>query len=1226
MNSQPTSDRRRRNSCKRRRALLKSARTRRCSVEALEPRKLLIGTWTPLTNPFPGSSVNVLDLLSDGTVMTPRFSSGGGSYKLTPDAAGSYVNGTWSSVASMSTKRSYSSQFVLPDGRLLILGGATGGVLLNVGEIYDPVTDSFTSMANFPESTFGNGPTMLLADGRLLAGSVNGPQTYLYDPATNNWSSGPTKLYGDSNNHESWTKLRDGSILTYDVNSNPQHAQRLDPSTMTWIDSGAVPVSLEAGIAGQNMGPGVLLADGRVLQLGRSSNTALYTPSTTPGGTGTWAPGRVIPGGLEAGGGNPDESDNDAFGSSTAALLPNGHVLFAAESLTINGPTRFFEFDPTAPLATSLTDVSPPITAYQTVSYAFSTRMVVLPTGQLLLGTNSGIHQPYIYTPDGAPDAAWKPTITNVVANGNHYTLTGTQLNGLSAGAYYGGSTESASNYPIIELSDGSGKVYFARTFNWSSTGVATGGTPETTDFTLPVALPSGTYSLAVIANGITSDPVLFTVALQGDFNFDGQLTGADVQAMLGALVDLNSFKQMHGLSDGQMLILGDLNGDHVVTNADLQGLLNQLLAQSRQPQLVLDIDPNGSDGSAPTELTAIGSTVYFAADDGTHGVELWKSDGTPSGTVLVKDINPGETGSSPNHLANIDGTLFFAANDGAHGVELWKSDGTEAGTVMVSDIQAGGSDSSSNPRFFTKAGNMLFFRANDGEHGNELWKTDGTTAGTVLVKDIAPEKDNSYPTNLTSFQGVLYFDAEEPTDGDELWKSDGTEAGTVMVKDIYPGSYYDPSYGMVANSSYPGPFTEFQGELYFPAGDADHGYELWKTDGAASGTVLVKDINPGPASSGPVSYFGPAYLTPVNGTLFFDADDGQHGLELWKTDGTEAGTVLVKDIVPGSYPSGPFGLTNLNGILLFDAYQDDVNGNDELFKSDGTEAGTVLVKDINPGPDGSYIDARIPINGTLFFSPDDGVHGYELWQTDGTAAGTKLIKDINPGGAPSYPGHLTNAGGTLFFTADDGTHGYELWAMPTSSGSATNSGGGSVASAVSVGNRIAAISAPGDTPIANQLQSVLPGKSLLCDHNTLRFPQLVKTDRGHRTTAIDPTEQQLLPSVLKVVHTATVIESGSASNSMQAAFTSGASTNTPEHLTATQFLAVATAHRDPMIPTAVDQVLSAGFRYRSRRTLHAYSGTANHSALDATFASDSNQFEFQEPAQKPSMSRKTNN
>jgi uncharacterized repeat protein (TIGR01451 family) len=491
---------------------IERSHSRRPRLESLEPRQILTGTWTQLANLPAG--VNVLNLLSDGSVMTPRSGGGGGtSFRLIPDSAGNYADGTWVAAAPMGIGRQYSDQIVLPDGRLFVLGGVNGSNLLNVGQIYDPTKDTWSDIAPFPESTFGNGPAMLLAGGTILAGSVNGPQTYIYDPGTNAWSNGPTKLFGDSSDHESWTKLADGSILSYDVNSNPGEAQRLDQTTMTWIDSGAVPVSLEAGVSAyQDLGPGTLLPDETVFQLGRSSNTAIYTPSAIPGGMGAWAAGPVVPGGLEAGGSSPT-------GASTAAMLPNGHVLFSADMPDSGGPTKFFEFDPTAPLATSLTDVTPPVATYLTQSLAYTTRMVMLPDGQALLGSNADTHILYVCTPDGGPQAAWQPTITSVVANGNHYTLTGTQLNGISAGASYGGSSESATNYPIVELNNGAGRVFFARTSNWSSTGVATGSAPVTTDFSLPAGLPLGTYSLTVVANGIASAPVSFT----------GGFTGADL-------------------------------------------------------------------------------------------------------------------------------------------------------------------------------------------------------------------------------------------------------------------------------------------------------------------------------------------------------------------------------------------------------------------------------------------------------------------------------------------------------------------------------------------------------------------------------------------------------------------------------------------------------------------------------------------------------------------------
>jgi ELWxxDGT repeat protein len=183
---------------------------------------------------------------------------------------------------------------------------------------------------------------------------------------------------------------------------------------------------------------------------------------------------------------------------------------------------------------------------------------------------------------------------------------------------------------------------------------------------------------------------------------------------------------------------------------------------------------------------------------------------------------------------------------------------------------------------------------------------------------------------------------------------------------------------------------------------------------------VLVRDINPVGSDS------EPDWLTNVNGTLFITANDGTSGNELWKSDGTEAGTVRVKDILPGTGGSGPDTLTNVNGMLFFNA-DDGVSGR-ELWKSDGTEAGTVRVKDILPGSDGSVPGSLTNVDGTLFFTAADRTSGGELWKSDGTEAGTVRVKDILPGGYGSDPRSLTNINGTLFFNANDGTSGRELW------------------------------------------------------------------------------------------------------------------------------------------------------------------------------------------------------
>ncbi len=391
----------------------------------------------------------------------------------------------------------------------------------------------------------------------------------------------------------------------------------------------------------------------------------------------------------------------------------------------------------------------------------------------------------------------------------------------------------------------------------------------------------------------------------------------------------------------------------------------------------------------------------------------------------LVKDIQPGQAGSSPGKLTNMNGTLFFSAiSDGNSGRELWKSDGTVTGTVLVKDINPGGG---SIPQQLTDVNGTLFFGADDGATGRELWKSDGTTAGTVLVKDINPGAAGALPLlaiTITDVNGTAFFNADDGTIGLELWKSDGTTAGTVLVKDINAGP--DSSLPLAPS------LTNVNGTLFFGADESTAGLELWKSDGTAGGTVLVKDINPGPSGSLPLASPTPE-MTNINGTLFFRASDGVNGFELWKSDGTAAGTVLVKDINPGSRNSNPDYITELNGQVFFGA-NDGLTGL-ELWKSDGTAAGTVLVKDIVPGPLGSAVRNLADVNGTLYFAAFNVTNGYELWQSDGTTAGTVLVEDINPGPNSSIPGPLITVDSTLFFSAVDGitgsiTSGGELWRL----------------------------------------------------------------------------------------------------------------------------------------------------------------------------------------------------
>jgi ELWxxDGT repeat protein len=407
---------------------------------------------------------------------------------------------------------------------------------------------------------------------------------------------------------------------------------------------------------------------------------------------------------------------------------------------------------------------------------------------------------------------------------------------------------------------------------------------------------------------------------------------------------------------------------------------------------LLKDINTVKGGSSYPEHLTRVGNLLFFNATDGVHGFELWKTDGTAAGTVMVKDINPGGADSFPLDLTNVNGTLFFDATDGVHGDELWKSDGTAAGTVLVKDIVPG--DLSSAPQELTDVNGTLFFAARNQTHGLDLWRSDGTAAGTVLVKNpFLPS--NPDPAQLTSVNGYLFYTGG--VDSKYLFQTNGY--ATVRLNSIY----------------YARNLTAFNGELYYTAVGAS-GDALWKTKGTPGSTTLVKVINPN----------GGAYagsLTVVDTNLFFSATDGVHGGELWTSDGTAARTMQVKDINL-SGDSSPADLTSVNINLsheLFFTADDGLNGR-ELWRSDGTAAGTFMVRDIVPGT-GSSSPAHLTnghsIAGILFFTADDGSHGTELWKATDfptpviTSPGFRLNKE---GDAVALA--VSAGGGTLTYSA----------------------------------------------------------------------------------------------------------------------------------------------------------------------------------------------------------------
>jgi hypothetical protein len=514
-------------------------------LSAVTTNLLNVASWTSLNplNPSVGpTGTQAVMLLSDGSAMVQGQAAPTSTawYRLAPDASGNYVAGSWSSLSSMNVGRLFFPSTMLPDGNVFVMGGeySSSGMDNNTGEIYDPVANTWTMTTPFPNSAFGDVPMEVLPNGQVLCGYINGPQTYIYNPAadpllnpslpanSNPWSAAATKLsrvqngntYTDQSDEESWVKLPDGSILSYDIftsmNTSTFYAERYIPSSNQWVDASALnptnppsilsdPPTGNNGGEGDELGPAFLEPNGSAFFFGANGNTAVYTSSATGG---SWSAGPQEP---------KQGSSQLVATDDPGAELPNGDILIslsplgttpAGGSYTFPTTSYIYEYDP---VANTFSNVTP---SGLSAENAYKLNMLMLPSGQVMLGTEGGSIQ--IYTPAGSPQGAWLPVISGVASNGNgSFTLTGTQLNGISEGAAYGDDNEMASNYPIIQLRDSTGGIYYARTNDWSSTGVATGSAAESVQFTLPAAFPSGAYTLYAIANGISSAGQSFTVS-----------------------------------------------------------------------------------------------------------------------------------------------------------------------------------------------------------------------------------------------------------------------------------------------------------------------------------------------------------------------------------------------------------------------------------------------------------------------------------------------------------------------------------------------------------------------------------------------------------------------------------------------------------------------------------------------------------------------------------------
>jgi hypothetical protein len=457
-------------------------------------------------------------LLTDGTVMLQDAGCQDW-WKLTPDNTGSYLNGTWTQLASLPSGYSplYHSSAVLPDGRVIIEGGEYNFLhpkWTALGAIYDPVADTWTSVAppsffggfspRFPQ-TIGDAQSVVLFDGTYMQANCCTKQEALLDPKTLTWTATGAGKF-DVHDEEGWTLLPNKQVLTVDAYvflyiPTGMNSEVYVPASGKWHSAGSTVVQLwdsqlTCGEQGPTfeVGPAILRPDGTVFYTGantcgngQSGHTAIYNSYT-----GTWTAGPDFP---------PDLNIADG----PAALEPNGKVLMMASPGFGNPPSTFLEWD-----GVNLTEIAGSPNAALDGSYYGN--MLVLPTGQILL---TDFFEVDIFTPTPGYNPAWAPKIQSApatVSPGGSYVVSGHLFNGMSQGAAYGDDNQMATNFPIVRITNNAtGHVFYSRTHDHSSMAVAFSGLVST-HFDVPADQELGASELVVIANGIPSTPVAIKV------------------------------------------------------------------------------------------------------------------------------------------------------------------------------------------------------------------------------------------------------------------------------------------------------------------------------------------------------------------------------------------------------------------------------------------------------------------------------------------------------------------------------------------------------------------------------------------------------------------------------------------------------------------------------------------------------------------------------------------
>lgn len=758
-------------------------------------------TWTPLKN-APPNTIGYMALMTDGTVLAHVETSTTADsqwYRLTPDNTGSYVNGTWSPIASMPS--GYApfdfAGGVLADGKLLVEGGEYNDgadVESNLGAIYDPVANKWTSV-NPPSgwTQIGDASGVILPNGTFMMGQQGETPSALFNEASLSWTIVNTNK-PDYNIEENWSLMPSGKALTVRTYAYDQYSaagmesELYDPATELWSDAGSTVVQLWdsaancGGVsnASYEVGPMALRPDGTVFATGSNKcaagHTAIYNTAA-----GTWAAGPDFPSGLD-------------IADGPAAVEINGNVLMMASPGVYQTPSTFLEWN-----GSTLTTVAAPPNASNDSSWYGA--MLVLPNGQILLSDLSQDIE--VWTPAGTYQTAWRPAVSSVsttLAPGNTYPVSGTQFNGLTQGAYYGDDQQMATNFPLVRIvNSATGHVFYCRTHGHSTMGVATGSAPVSTNFDVPSNIETGASELYVVANGIPSAPVAITVGVSSGATATLSPTGL---AFGSATVGSTSAAQSVSLKNNGpgLLTIGSVtvSGDYGQTNncGTLASGSSCTLSVTFHPTATgtrtgaLTVADNASNSPQSITLTGTGTgaggTVTLSpasfnfGNVAVNGYSNWQAitlTNTGSAAVSIGTASV----SGPFDVSNACGSSLAA---GSH-CTIWalfapSANGAFTGTLTVTDSAANSPQTAS----LTGTGGV-------------------TTGGNISFSGtIASQGGYAYTPNFTSGAGAVTatldvpagtswrFVAGNATTNQSVTEQDGTGPLTVTFSAVAGDSY----------------------------------------------------------------------------------------------------------------------------------------------------------------------------------------------------------------------------------------------------------------------------------------------------------------------------------------------------------------------------------------------------------------------------------------------------